>query len=152
MKKTAEEVQVLASSFYRTGRRDDGLWHLLRGEPTVMFANGIVLNAGVSWTTPADLRTVAANLLPADAKGVIFWILASSGTVGADLFVAPGGVVAGAVFGKRVARIQVAAVSSLTATNACLFGLTAGVPDGLLTFTARVGQVTFYCAVTGYIA
>ena len=143
--------RMLTSRFYEKGTRDDGLWHPLRGEATVYVANAQVIGAGGNWTT-GDLRAVAGNLLPPHAKGVVFWTLTTSANVGADLFVAPGGIVAGPAFGKRVGRAVVANVYSLTSTCACLFGLTAGVPDGTLTFTAPGAQITFYAAVIGFIA
>lgn len=147
----AELIQLLSSWFYRMDRRDDGMWHLKRDEATAHFANGIVIAAGGNWTTPADLRTVASQGIPADSKGAIFWVLMAGNAVATDLYVAPGGVVAG-TWGKRVGRCPVAGVYTVNAVCACLFGLTAGVPNGLLTFNSVGGQSTFYAACIGYIA
>lgn len=127
------------------------MYHLFRTETTTWIANGVVIAAGANWTTPADLRTVAGINIPADAKGVMFWVLGAAAAAGADLYVTPQGAAAPGVRGNRVGRSQGAGTYDLVHSE-CLFGLTAGVPNGLLTFYAVAQNWTIYVGAKGYIA
>lgn len=142
--------RTTASGFYGTDRRDDGLFHLLRDEATAFFANNQAININTNWAT-ANLRA-AANGVPPNAKGVIFWATCTGDVVGTELRVIAGGGTPG-TFGKRVVRIPVVAQTHLSSFNGCLFGLTLGVPNGILTFRAATGNITaFYAACIGWIA
>ena len=149
MKFSAEIVQFLSSWFYRTDRRDDGLWHLFRGDYYGgWWINAQALVANVAWTS-GDLRIFAT--MPADAKGAIFSWTFKAVAAQARFVVGPGGSNPTDYF-EVLCRSQIAN-QNMAGWGAMLFGLTvAGVPNGTLDFKSLGFNGTMYLNPIGYIA
>jgi len=139
--------RMLASRFYQKGTRDDGLWHLIRDPDAAWWVNGQVIASGATWTSG---NILGVRQVPPHAVGVILSCAFTSATAGARVY----------VYGQA-APLEGASMplgDTQVASKFCrqwvasLFRLTAGVPNGTVTFAAWGGQCTVYATPIGYIA